>query len=447
MNLCVSSSHTPSTYSHAQEKLVTLDTMMALLNYKITNNSFLKDTSKMSNKIKIGSDLQGITRLITDATIGITDLVEAMHQRVVHPPFLPSTPIQYLITNIAGITYKNIRRSTQFIGGSLDKVLGQLIPVLGELKTNDEREAICSILNGVIGDYLEEKKNPLNIKMQFRHQSKTIQLDSKSIEEISPTINGKILLLAHGSCMNDIQWTRKEHNHGVVLAQELGKTPIYLNYNSGRHISSNGQELNDLLEKLLLYWPVPVEELVIISHSMGGLVTRSALYYGQQQQKGWTAHLKKMVFLGTPHHGSPLERTGNYLDIILENIPYAKPFARLGKIRSAGVTDLRYGNLIDEDWQGNDRFEIQGDQRQYIPLPEEIECYSIAADLGKATASVSPRILGDGLVDVKSALGQHRDPTKNLNFEELNTWVAYESSHLDLLSSPKIYAKMKTWLI
>jgi len=401
----------------------------------------------MPNKKNTSSYLQGITRVIMDTTIGITDLVETMHKRVVHPPLLPSTPIQHLITNIAGITYKNIRWSTKLIGGSLDKALGQLHAVLGETKTTIEKEAIRSALNGVVGDYLEENENPLKITMQFRYLSKAITLNHKSLNAIYPTINGKILLMVHGACMNDLQWMRKEHNHGEALAKHLGKTPIYLHYNSGRHISSNGKLLNDLLENLVLTWPVPIEELVIVSHSMGGLVSRSALHYGIQEQNTWKKYLKKIVFLGTPHHGAPLERTGNYLDVILESIPYAKPFARLGKVRSAGITDLRYGNLIDEDWQDKDRFELQKDPRQHIQLPKFIECYSIAAVIGKATEPISHRIVGDNLVDVKSALGQHKNPSKDLAFKKKNTWVAFESNHLDLLNNPKVYAKIKAWLI
>ena len=401
----------------------------------------------MSNKKNTSSDLQGLIRLFADATIGITDLVEAMHKRVVHPPFLPSTPIQHLITNLAGITYKNIRWSTRFIGNGADKALGQFASALGEIEALDEREAIRSVLNGVIGDYLEKNENPLKINMQFRHQAKAISLDKESLEKAYPTINGKILLMVHGSCKNDISWTRKEHNHGTALAKELHKTPIYLHYNSGRHISTNGQNFNELLEKLVLHWPVPIEELIIIGHSMGGLVSRSALHYGQQQQKSWTKHLKKMIFLGTPHHGAPLEKAGNYLDVVLEAVPYAKPFARLGKIRSAGVTDLRYGNLLDEDWQDNDRFKMQGDQRQNISLPEQIECYSIAGIARKSADSASSQLLGDNMVSVKSALGQHKDPTRNLNFKKENTWIAYESTHSDLLSNPKIYSIIKKWMV
>jgi len=255
--------------------------------------------------------------------------------------------------------------------------------------------------------------------------------------------------MVHGSCMNDIQWTRKEHNHGKVLAKELHKTPIYLHYNSGRHISTNGQDFNKLLEELVLNWPVPVEELVIIAHSMGGLVSRSALHYGQQQQKSWTKHLKKIIFLGTPHHGAPLEQAGNYLDVVLEAIPYAKPFAPLGKIRSAGVTDLRYGNLVDEDWKNSSRFKMHGDKRQSVLLPEQVECYSIAGIAGKETesASASSQLLGDKMVGVKSALGQHQDPAKNLRFKKGNTWVAYENTHLDLLSNFKTYERIKTWIV
>ncbi|MDF1697734.1 MAG: hypothetical protein P1U56_17945 [Saprospiraceae bacterium] len=400
-----------------------------------------------SNKNNTSAYLQGFTRLITDATIGVTDVVESMHNRVVHPPFLPSTPVQHLITNIAGIAYKNIKWSTQFIGGSLDKALRQLSPILGKVNTSEKKEAIRSLLNGVVGDYLEEKENPLQITMQFRYLAKEIPLDRKSIDAAYPKINGKILLMVHGSCLNDMKWTQKEHNHGDALAEELGKTPIYLHYNSGRHISTNGQDLSELLEDLVRHWTVPIEELVIIAHSMGGLVSRSALYYGCQQQQTWTKHLKKMVFLGTPHHGAPLERIGNYIDNILEFIPYSKPFARLGKIRSAGVTDLRYGNLIDEDWQGHERFELKGDQRQHIPLPQQVEFYCIAASSENETARTHARIKGDGLVEVKSALGQHKNPDKNLEFKEGNTWMAFENTHSDLLNNAKVYAKIKEWLI
>ena len=402
----------------------------------------------MSEKFPVDtSDLQGLTRMITDATVGITDLVEDMQKRIVHSPYLPSTPIQQLITGISGITYKSIRLGTKLIGGGLDKVFGHLYPMLGQGASSNEKEAVLAVLNGIVGDYLENSQNPLFIPMQFRYQGKRIALDAGSLKEAYPKINGKILLMIHGLCMNDVKWCRNDHNHGEELAKALNLTPIYLYYSGGRHISTNGQNLNALLEQLVNSWPLPVEELLIVAHSMGGLVGRSALHYGKEEKKSWTKQLKKIVFLGTPHHGAPLEQAGNYLDLLLEATPYVKPFARLNQIRSAGITDLRYGNMLDEDWEGIDRFEKRPDERTPVSLPKNVNCYAIAAARGKESDNLSNRILGDGLVSVKSALGQHKNPAKNLPFKESHTHIVYENNHMELLSKLEIFEKIKTWLL
>ena len=108
-----------------------------------------------------------------------------------------------------------------------------------------------------------------------------------------------------------------------------------------------------------------------------------------------------------------MEIAGSYFNALIHYIPYTKPLARLGKIRSAGVTDLRFGNLIDEDWQETDRFKVQKDSRKHIPLPEHIEFYSIAADNG-TELTPSSQFVGDGLVGIKSALGIHANPKKTI---------------------------------
>ena len=401
----------------------------------------------MQNKKNTDSKLQGVTRLLVDATLEVTDLVEAMHRRIVHPPLLPSTPIQNLITDIAGVAYKNIRWSTRYIGKSADKALGKLSSVMGTLKTTEEREVMRAVLNGLIGDHLIKTDNPLKIDMSFRNRGNTIGLNKKSISTAYSTVTNKILLMIHGSCMDDQQWTQNKHNHGAALAKELNKTPVFLHYNSGRHVSSNGQELDALLAKLVKEWPVPVKEIIILAHSMGGLVTRSAVHYGQLQKSAWSKKLKKIIFIGTPHHGASLEKAGNYVEVILKTIPYAKPFARLAKIRGAGVTDLRYGNLLDEDWQNIDQHAIKGDNRTHVPLPEYIDCYAIAGVVAKESASKAKKVFGDNLVSVKSALGQHRKTAKNLNVKKENTFIVYETNHAGLLGSPVVYAQLKEWLV
>jgi len=206
----------------------------------------------MLDKRSASSDLQGIIKLLTDATISTIDLAEALHKQVANPSFLPSTRAQKLITKVAGVAFKNSKWSTNFFGKSIEKLLGQLGFLLGEFKVTHERETVRSILNGVIGDYLETSDNPLQITMQFRSEGKTVNLTKSKISKTYSNTTGKILVMVHGSCMNDLQWTQNEHNHGNSLANDLNMTPVFLYYNSGRHISTNGNNFSELLEELIL---------------------------------------------------------------------------------------------------------------------------------------------------------------------------------------------------
>ena len=231
-------------------------------------------------------------------------------------------------------------------------------------------------LNGVLGDHLERTGNPLAIRMQLLRRD-----DRPGAAEPSPA-GPHVLLLIHGLCMNDRQWTRGGHDHGQALAQALGFTPVYARYNSGLHISTNGRELALQLEQLLRDWPVPVQTLTVIGHSMGGLVARSAVHQAAQAGMAWPERLRHLMFLGTPHHGAPLERGGNWLHQGLGISSYAAPFTRLSGLRSAGITDLRHGNLLDEDW-ADGRFASR-DTRAVLPLPAGVACYAVAGTLGPA---------------------------------------------------------------
>jgi hypothetical protein len=118
----------------------------------------------------------------------------------------------------------------------------------------------------------------------------------------------------------------------------------------------------------------------------------------------------------------------------------------LGKVRSSGITDLRHGSLVDEDWVGRDRFERAPDRRQHVPLPDGVRCYAMAASLGKRVGNRKSRLPGDGLVPVNSALGRHRDPARTLAFARDRQRVGYSMSHLALLSNARVYARLRRWL-
>jgi hypothetical protein len=392
------------------------------------------------------SDLRGASRLAIDATTGLTELVETMHQNIARLPGVLGAPRTGRARGIAGLVYRAVRGTTGLVGGGIDAVLARLVPTLDAASSSRGREAVLAALNGVLGDYLAATSNPLAIPMRLRRNGRPLQLARRALAAAIRQPSARVAVLAHGLCLNDLQWHRQGHDHGAALARDLGYTPIYLHYNSGLHVSTNGRAFAGLIEVLLEQWPVAVKELAVIGHSMGGLVSRSACHYGAVAGHGWPKRLRKLVFLGTPHHGAPLERGGHWMDVILGISLYTAPFARLGKIRSAGVTDLRHGNLLDEDWEGRDRFEHSRDFRQPVPLPEGVQCYAIAATTGKRAGDLSDRILGDGLVPVGSALGRHADPRRALSFPESRQWIGYGMNHLDLLSHPDVYAKIRRWL-
>ncbi|MEO8302558.1 MAG: alpha/beta hydrolase [Betaproteobacteria bacterium] len=392
------------------------------------------------------ADLRGLSRLTIDAIAGIVGLVEAMHSNIASVPGMPGKSTAGRTTGITGLVYRSINGAIGLAGHGLDRLLAKLNPLLVAGSAWPGRESVLAALNGVLGDYLAASNNPLAITMSLRRDGNPLPMDREALVGAIPQATGRVAILVHGLCLNDLQWKRQGHDHGAALARDLGYTPVYLHYNTGLHISVNGRAFADLLESLLRVWPVLPLEVVIVGHSMGGLVTRSAFHYGAVANHDWPRHVGKVVFLGTPHHGAPLERGGNLVDMLLGISRYTAPFARLGKIRSAGITDLRYGSLVDEDWKGRDRFERTGDVRLAVPLPEGVEFFTIAATAGNKAGGLGDRLIGDGIVPLASALGRHRDPGRALQFPDSRQWVGASMTHLELLHRREVYARMKEWL-
>ena len=189
--------------------------------------------------------------------------------------------------------------------------------------------------------------------------------------------------------------------------------------------------------------PGGAAELVLLGHSMGGLVARSACLVAGEHDHTWPSHLRALITLGSPHHGAPLERGGNWIDRLLDLSPYTAPLGALGRIRSAGVTDLRFGNVLDEHWDGHDRFAHGHDTRSPCALPDGVRCYAIA---GTLSTTMAPRLRSDGLVPVDSALGIHARPELCVAFPEAHRSIALGTGHIDLLGAPAVYTTIRDWL-
>ena len=395
-------------------------------------------------------DLRGASRLAIEATKGVMGLVQEMHRTIASGPAVLGSPLKGPATAATDLVYGGIKGVTHLVGSGLDLALEQLAPVLGSGKPGPQRDLVQAAVNGVLGDYLEATHNPLAWPLTLRHNHHTLPTDDPAglaevLTTAGTTASAHVLLLVHGSCMNDRQWQRNGHSHPDVLAEALHATPVFVRYNSGLHVSDNGAKLAAALEALLDAWPVPIEQITVLCHSMGGLVMRSAVHASEQAALRWRSHLRAIAFLGTPHHGAPLERGGNWIDVMLGVSNYSAPLAQLGQIRSAGVTDLRYGFVLPEHWVGRDRFEMDDDHRGPLPLPTNVPCFAVA---GRMTDGAVADFAGDGLVPTHSALGEHPSrPELSLDFPTARCLRVPGANHLDLLDSPMVAAALKDWLV
>jgi pimeloyl-ACP methyl ester carboxylesterase len=404
------------------------------------------------------TDLRGLAKLATQATVNVTKMAEGVTQSVWSTLGAPSGKDKDQTRGITGLVYKSIQGVAQLVGKGTESLLTSLQPLLEKIEQEPQesapREAVLAALNGVMGDRLVESDNPLATQMSLRFKNEALNWEAMPAKAL---LTGKVLIVVHGLCMNDLQWTVQNEgesvNHAETLAAKLGYTPVYVRYNTGLHTSQNGQTLSNQLELLSALWPVPLTEISVLVHSMGGLVTRAAVHLAQQNKRQWVKKLKNVVFLGTPHHGAPLEKAGNWVDVLLGVTPYSAPFKRLVELRSSGITDLRFGNVLDSDWEDQDRFKptFKQDQsnREHLPLPNEtddVACFTVAATLAAKRSLVADRLIGDGLVPLNSALGVHSDPKRCLTFAKSSQMVVYRTNHMAMLGSAEVGEQLVAWL-
>ena len=455
-----------------------------------TKSTGVSNTDKQTQAKKL-SQAQEANRLIADAVIQLTLVIDTMHNRINPLNWLaPSTQSstqkskQQLSSGITGMVYDSIRSITSEVSKRISMPLSVLNDSLNNRGSDSLRvnvgdsdsdsvngnisEAVppspalqpikptlLSAINGVIGDYLHTQQSPLSIAMAFRQHGKDIEVEALARHIVES--EGKLLIMVHGLCMNDVQWRQGEHDHGYHLANDLSCTTVYLHYNTGRHIYQNGIELNVLLGELASQFHSLQSQhsldISVVAHSMGGLVARSALYYSKaaiseaaEEKVNWPEYVKKIVFLGTPHHGAPLEKAGNWADLFLGMHHFTAPLTRITQIRSAGIADLRHGYIVESDVHSERPFDFATDQRKPIPLPDGVACFAIATTSSASPNVINKHLVGDGLVPLNSALGIHENEAFHLNFKPENQWVGNNISHLDLLGHKTIYDVIHRWL-
>jgi pimeloyl-ACP methyl ester carboxylesterase len=256
--------------------------------------------------------LEGIAQLVTTRLGDVVhDLIQAIQREILISLFgMNETSSKKFLST------RSIEKIYQFSFNTLQKYGSYLLapslrhiiekfPNLHRKPLTPTMHYLVGAINGVLGDYLLKYHNPVALPMVFYDHYGAIQQGE---------LSGRVVIMVHGLCMNHLYWSTARYG-GIgekLLAQRAQNTMLYLNYNTGRRISANGRSFANSLQDLLNRNP-RISSIDLIGHSMGGLVSRSALFYGKQNMQSWIHVVENMVCIGSPHHGAALERFGFHL--------------------------------------------------------------------------------------------------------------------------------------
>lgn len=371
----------------------------------------------------------------------ISDRVFSIVRKGVGPAAAPVKIVHDAITD--GV-YRTVSVSMNTAGTVSGKVAD--LPMQTSPSRTVVGAGIIGALNGLIGDELENKRSPLAAEpMTVRVEGVAVPPDPEIMSIALPYVTGRIAVFLHGLVETEHAWRyRNEVTYGGLLAANLDITPIDIRYNTGRRISSNGRALAHLLEQLVEIWPVPVTDISLIGHSMGGLVARSAVHHGMNEGKSWTAKVGTTVSLGTPHLGAPLEDVAHRGAALLTKFPETEAFGRFLRRRSGGIRDLRGGSLVDQDWSGRDPEDLARIASTEVPLHDGADHYFVSATLGRDPRHPLSRVIGDGLVLHHSASG--RNSVRHIGFAPENGYHLGRATHFTLLNDDRVAEQLIRWL-
>lgn len=347
-------------------------------------------------------------------------------------------PAQMLHDTISTSIYSAITSTVDVAGDLAESLAVRNSSVPSETKRG---AAAIGILDGLIGDQLAAERSPLAPDTAVRVNGAVVPVTPAGLATAFPDATGHLTVFLHGLMETEFAWGRGDRpTYGTRLADDLGSTEVMIRYNSGRHISDNGHELAQLLDDLVLLWPVPVTGLTLIGHSMGGLVIRSACHQAVGRDAYWPDLVRHTVCLGTPHLGAPLARGVHRATAALRLWSTSRPFGALLGRRSAGVHDLFRGAVTEEHWRDTDPEAFWQPAVDYPPLLEGARHLYVTATVTRRPDHPFGRIVGDGLVLTNSGGG--RDRKHHLGFEIDDGFHIGGAHHFTLLNDDAVYEWM-----
>jgi pimeloyl-ACP methyl ester carboxylesterase len=413
-------------------------------------------------------EAQHLGRLAGGAVRGFVRGIHGVHTAVAGRVFDLVGPsgagVQVIHDGIARMTYQAVGAGMNAAGKAGGLVAAERARLAGTPRLADAPRArgVVGVLNGAHGDLFEREYPALALAMTVRVDARDVAPERSALRVAFPDAGPRLAVFLHGLVETEDAWRFKAAEHygdptttyGSQLRRDLGYTPVWIRYNSGRHVSDNGRDLDVLLTSLVQYWPVPVDDVVLIGHSMGGLVARSALAqavsgtsgaeHRRRPPRNWPGLVKGTVTLGTPHLGAPLEVSVNKLGHALHRLPETRWLGNALARRSVGIKDLRFGNLLEADW-ADAAPDARVSSRTDVALHEGARHFVVLATLVGTHESRLGQWVGDLLVRPASAVGDTGDE-RRLAFRDCDICRLTGLHHLQLLNHPAVYQQLHSWL-
>ncbi|MFZ0625727.1 MAG: alpha/beta fold hydrolase [Acidimicrobiia bacterium] len=371
------------------------------------------------------ADWRGLGYLVRVTTERLTYPVEGMHrailQRWLGMAGPRAVPGRRLAGGLTASVYYTVRlggraiEAAISIGAGLASERANLRP----LWETTRGRYVQSIFNGVWGDRFEEDGSQFRIELGLRDANGG-PIPISSLGRTFPNPTGRVVILLHGLGETERCWRSPDAPDLIDELETDGFSVLRMRYNSGRAVSETGSDLARFIEEVRLAWPVPIDEIDLIGHSMGGLVARSSVEVARASGYPWVELVRHLVAIGTPHLGSPIEKGVQLVSDGLGLFKETRPLKAFLGQRSAGIRDMGGINREFDHLDAIDRHIVAGVVTTRPNHPLGVLFGDLVVRVGSATA------------------GGHMDPSDRL--------VVGGRKHADLIRDQEVISQIRTWL-
>jgi pimeloyl-ACP methyl ester carboxylesterase len=336
-----------------------------------------------------------------------------------------AAPVRTIHDQLGHTVHGAVRQGIGVVGQLAARVASQVDDEL--VADTAAGRATIGVVLGLVGSSIRETEPDLDWPTTLLDIDGTV-LAAFGGARATPLRTPEVVVLLHGLCETEQAWRWGTGLTRPSIPDRLAapdRTIVLARVNSGRRPAEVGAELAHVLAAID---SDAVQRVVLVGHSMGGLLARAAVRSAVADGFGWVERCDTLITVGTPHLGAPLEQA---VEVLVRAGAMAREVDAITswfEQRADGVRDLRHGTITDDV--------APGQPAPTVSLPAHVAMHTVGSTLRQPVLAA---LAGDGLVkhDSAHAVGRpdialRRGPSLHLTGR----------SHFDLLADPQVGAHL-----